>query len=140
MRMEDIGPVVQMETQIYEFPWSEGNFKDSLSAGYSCWMMYGAGALAGYAVVMTGVEEAHLLNLSVAVARQRQGLGKKLMEHLRAMAKAQAARKFLLEVRESNWVARKFYASQGFAELGVRRYYYPTRDGREDAVIMELML
>jgi [ribosomal protein S18]-alanine N-acetyltransferase len=140
MRLDDIGAVMRMETQIYEFPWSEGNFRDSLGAGYSCWMLFGAGVLTGYAVVMMGVEEAHLLNLSIATARRRQGLGKKFMEHLRQSAKAQASQRFLLEVRQSNWVARSFYASQGFTELGVRRYYYPTGDGREDAVVMELKL
>ncbi|MSQ60692.1 MAG: ribosomal-protein-alanine N-acetyltransferase [Betaproteobacteria bacterium] len=140
MRLEDLGTVVQMETRIYEFPWSKGNFSDSLSAGYSCWMLFAAGVPAGYAVVMIGVEEAHLLNLSIAMAWQRQGLGKKFMEHLRGAAKTHEARRFLLEVRESNWTARKFYAVQGFTELGVRRYYYPAREGREDAVIMELKM
>ncbi len=140
MRLTDLDPVVRLEAQIYEFPWSAGNFKDSLSAGYSCWILFDAGAIAGYAVVMIGVDEAHLLNLSVARARQRHGLGRKLMGHLLEVAKAYESQRFLLEVRQTNAAAQSFYASHGFAELGVRRYYYPAHEGREDAIVMELTL
>ncbi len=140
MRAGDLAQVAGLEAQIYEFPWSLGNFKDSLAAGYSCWVLSDLNAIVGYAVVMIGVEEAHLLNLSVVKSYQRQGLGKRLMQHLTEVANECEAKRFLLEVRQSNTVAREFYAVHGFTTLGVRRDYYPAEVGREDAVVMELML
>jgi [ribosomal protein S18]-alanine N-acetyltransferase len=140
MRSADLDDVVRLENEIYEFPWSLGNFKDSLSAGYSCWILHHADVILGYAIVMIGVEEAHLLNLSIAKQRQRRGLGRQLMNHLLSVVRESETRRFLLEVRQSNALAQGFYTTHGFARLGHRRGYYPAWDGREDAIVMELKL
>ncbi len=50
------------------------------------------------------------------------------------------AERVFLEVRPSNPVAQKLYASIGFNDIGRRPRYYPARDGREDALVMELVL
>lgn len=140
MRVAELDEVARLEGLIYPFPWTLGNFKDSLGAGYSCWVLLNAEHIAGYCVVMVGVEELHLLNLSVAPDWQRQGLGTQLLRHLIDEARSYAAKRFLLEVRESNATARKFYEFFGFQSIGVRRDYYPVVDGREDAIVMELNL
>lgn len=140
MRVEDLAQVMCLENAIYEFPWSTGNFRDSISAGYSCWVMLGETGLMAYAVLMIGVEEAHLLNLSVDVARQRGGLGSLMIAHLAEVSRGYDAARLLLEVRRSNDVARYFYLAHGFQVLGERRGYYPAIKGREDAIIMERTL
>ncbi|MBM3396528.1 MAG: ribosomal-protein-alanine N-acetyltransferase [Betaproteobacteria bacterium] len=137
MRSQDLTDVVRLETSLYAYPWTLGNFKDSLSAGYSCWAMMEAEHLIGHAVMMMGVEETHLLNLSVRSDRQRQGLGGRLMAHLIEVSRACEARKMLLEVRRSNETAREFYRVKGFDEIGERPGYYPVNNGREDAIVME---
>jgi [ribosomal protein S18]-alanine N-acetyltransferase len=140
MLADDLDQVATLEQNIYEFPWSLGNFKDSLAAGYSCWTLNFDGVLCGYAVVMIGLDEAHLLNLSIEAPLRRRGLGRRMMAHLKDVAHGCEAIRFLLEVRRSNETARNFYAAHGFVEVGVRRNYYPSMDGREDAIIMDLML
>ena len=132
----DLDPVVAIEREIYEFPWSLGNFRDSLAAGYSCWAFHAADGLVGYAVMMIGAGEAHLLNLSIASACQRRGYGRQLLEHLMEVARSYGARVLLLEVRPSNAAARALYAAYGFEEVGMRRDYYPARGGREDALLL----
>ncbi len=132
----DLDAVVAIEREIYEFPWTLGNFRDSLAAGYSCWAYHAADGLVGYAVMMIGAGEAHLLNLSIASACQRRGYGKQLLEYLMAVARSYGAQALLLEVRPSNAVARALYAAYGFEQVGVRRDYYPARDGREDALLL----
>ena len=136
----DLDAVVAIEQAIYEFPWSLGNFRDSLAAGYSCWACHGPEGLVGYAVMMIGAGEAHLLNLSIAAACQRRGYGRQLLEHLMAVARSYGARVLLLEVRPSNAAGRALYAAYGFEQVGVRREYYPARDGREDALLLNYQL
>jgi ribosomal-protein-alanine acetyltransferase len=136
MRGEDLDAVVAAEQRIYAFPWSRGNFADSLASGYPARLLYESGALAGYGVMMLAVDEAHLLNISILPERQRGGLGSRLLECLIALARAQGATRMLLEVRRSNAAGRAFYVRQGFAAIGERRGYYAAAQGREDAIVM----
>lgn len=140
MTAEDLAAVEAIERSVYTHPWTIGNFTDSLEAGYHCWIMEREGGVAGYSVVMIAVEEAHLLNLSIAAPLQRQGLGSELLRFVIKLARDSAAQTIYLEVRESNAAGRALYARHGFAEIGVRRSYYPSGATREDAVTMEKKL
>lgn len=140
MRPTDLERVAAIEQEIYSHPWTLGNFRDSLSAGYSCWVMESGGAVCGYGVLMMGVDEAHLLNVSVARPRQGEGLGRQLLEFYVNRARELGARALFLEVRPSNDAARGLYKRLGFRELALRRNYYPALRGREDAILMGLDL
>jgi ribosomal-protein-alanine N-acetyltransferase len=140
MAADDLDTVMAIENKVYPHPWTRGNFSDSLTAGYHCWIMELAGEIVGYSVVMIAVGEAHLLNLSIAAAWQRRGLGREMLDFLVKLARDFLAHKIYLEVRPSNIAGRRLYASAGFSEIAQRRGYYPAPPGREDAVIMELEL
>ena len=140
MTAADLDAVLAIEDAIYPHPWTRGNFADSIDAGYHCWVAECAGAAAGYLVLMTAAVEAHLLNLSVAAAWQRRGLGRQALGFALKLARDYGAAKILLEVRPSNRAAIALYASAGFAEVARRRGYYPDGSGREDAVVMQLEL
>ncbi|MFA5914175.1 MAG: ribosomal protein S18-alanine N-acetyltransferase [Burkholderiales bacterium] len=140
MAEADLPAVVAIENAIYDFPWTQGNFRDSLAAGYSCWMYERDGEPIGYAVLMLAADEAHLLNLSIAAAWQRQGHGGRLLQRLRAAARELGARLIFLEVRPSNAAALRLYQRHGFQRVGLRREYYPAQAGREDALIYSLPL
>jgi ribosomal-protein-alanine N-acetyltransferase len=136
----DLDAVMMIEQEIYEFPWTPGNLLDSLAAGYDCWVFDHGGEVIGYAVVTHGAGEAHLLNLSIAARWQRQGHGGRLLEQVMAAARAQGVTVMFLEVRLSNLPAQGLYARHGFSEIGLRRNYYPARDGREDASVLSRSL
>lgn len=136
----DIDAVMAVENRIYPYPWTAGNFRDSLDTGHGAWVCRADGALVGYAVMMNVVDEIHLLNISVVAERQRQGLGNAMLEHLLGLARRGGAQRVLLEVRPSNVAALALYARHGFAEIGRRRGYYPAGNGREDAIVMECAL
>lgn len=140
MTAEDLDAVMAIENDVYPHPWTRGNFRDSLNAGYHCWIMDLADEIAGYGVVSIGAGEAHLLNMCITARWQRRGLGRELLKFLIQLARESFAHKIYLEVRPSNIGGRRLYASAGFAEIATRRDYYPARRGREDAVIMELNL
>jgi [ribosomal protein S18]-alanine N-acetyltransferase len=140
MQMHDLDNVMQIEPTIYSYPWTRGNFSDSLQNGYSGWVLEDAGKMIGYSLLMMVMDEAHLLNLSIAKTRQKQGLGRYLLEHMLKIAKTHKALNMFLEVRPSNISAIALYDNMGFCEMAVRRGYYPAKDGREDAVLMGLAL
>ncbi len=140
MRRADVQPVLAIEQDIYAHPWTLGNFRDSLQAGYSCWVMECERYLVGYGVLMVGVQEAHLLNVSVAREWQRRGFGRRLLHHFIDLARGYEAQRMFLEVRPSNLAARALYADNGFRQLAVRRGYYPADEGREDAILMGMDL
>jgi ribosomal-protein-alanine N-acetyltransferase len=139
MREDDLDEVVAIEKAIYEYPWTRGNFADSLHAGYTCRTWRIGPDLVGYFVLMTGAGEAHLLNLSVAAAWQRQGHGSTLLREA-ALAAKQGAATLFLEVRPSNRAAQELYKRFGFKKVAVRRDYYPANGGREDALVLTLPL
>lgn len=141
MTVRDVDAVAAVEATAYGFPWSRGNFVDSLAAGYLAEVLDGGDAgLLGYFVAMPGVDELHLLNITVAPAWQGRGLGSELLDAVRRHAVDRGFAQLWLEVREGNHRARALYRRRGFAEVGLRRGYYPAAGGREDAVVMSLAL
>lgn len=140
MREDDLAAVMAVERRAYEFPWTPGIFLDCLRAGYSCWLLEHDGEPAGYAVLSVAAGEAHVLNLCVATEHQGLGLGKRLLRRLLDAARWHRAERIFLEVRPSNHGAIALYNGAGFNEIGTRPNYYPTRHGREDAIVMALEL
>lgn len=143
MTLADLDAVLAIELCAYEFPWTRGNFTDSLVAGYHAVLLrpYGAAEPAGYLMAMHGAGEVHLLNLTVAPAWQRQGLALRLLGELVRHGREVGAHQLWLEVRESNARARGIYRRYGFRQIGVRKGYYPAAAGRrEDAIVMGLGL
>ncbi len=136
----DIDEMLAVEQRVYAFPWTRGNFVDSIAAGYSVWGCRVAGELIGYFVVMSAVDEAHLLNLSVSEKRQGGGLGAHLLRHAMRAARRAGASVLLLEVRPSNTKALALYQNFGFQQIGVRRGYYAAEAGREDALVLQHIL
>lgn len=138
MGESDLDPVIEIEQRIYAFPWTIGNFRDSLRAGYSCWVCRGREGLVGYAVLMLAAGEAHLLNLTIDSPFQRRGHGSRLLQHLVKTARDDGAQALFLEVRPSNAAGLELYARHGFRRIGVRRDYYPAQGGRENALVFAL--
>ncbi|MCY4746257.1 ribosomal protein S18-alanine N-acetyltransferase [Pelomonas sp. UHG3] len=147
LRVPDLTELMAIERQAYPVPWTHGNFVDSLAAGYPAEVLrapVSAGLragrdLLGYWVAMPGVDEMHLLNITVAPAWQGRGLAVAMLDRLVAVCRERALTQLWLEVRVSNQRARDVYQRYGFAEVGLRRAYYPVPQGpREDAVLMSL--
>jgi [ribosomal protein S18]-alanine N-acetyltransferase len=133
--------VAAIERQAYDHPWTRGNFADSLRSGYQAQLLDADGVVLGYFIAMKGVDEVHLLNLTVAPPHQRQGWGRTMLDALAVWARGQGAQWLWLEVRASNVRAQRIYEQHGFRRVGERRSYYPAGHGRrEDAVVMSLKL
>lgn len=138
---ERLGDLLEVERLAYPHPWTRGNFLDALKSGYQTQLLMAGDELLGYFVAMKGVDEVHLLNLTVAPAYQRQGWARVMLDALAIWSRGQGAQWLWLEVRQSNERAVEIYLSHGFRRVGVRKNYYPAvRQQREDAVVMNLRL
>jgi ribosomal-protein-alanine N-acetyltransferase len=140
MQARDADAVAAIEASAYRFPWTLGNFIDSLAAGYAAELLEADAQLVGYFVAMAGIDELHLLNITVVPAQQGQGYGSLLLDRVEALACRLGLPRLLLEVRGSNDRARGLYRRRGFVDVGLRRGYYPAAQGREDALVMSLQL
>ena len=141
MHEQDLEAVVAIEQTAYSHPWTRGHFRDALASGYWAQCLRAQGELLGYVVAMPGVEETHLLNITVAPARQGQGWARMMLDALNLWSRRQGAQWLWLEVRESNRRALQVYERYGFRRVGLRKDYYPaSRQQREHAVVMSLNL
>lgn len=136
MRQSDVPAVAAIEKETYDFPWSEGIFRDCLLAGYTNVVLDRDGQVVGYGIMSVAAGEAHLLNICVASELQRQGVGRRLLGYLLRRARTFRARRMYLEVRPSNEPAIRLYEQMGFETVGVRERYYKAHDGNEDAVVL----
>lgn len=140
MGERDLEGVAALEAALQAFPWSRGNFGDSLRSGHSVWVLRIGGDLVGFSVVMNVLDEAHLLNIGVDRRYQGMGYGARMLLHAMDNAVLNGANKLFLEVRPSNDKAVALYRHFGFREIGRRKGYYPAIDGREDALIFDKVL
>ncbi len=135
MALEDISDVIQLENEVYQFPWTDRIFKDCIRVGYDCWLAHLGNTIVAHAVISIAAGESHILNLSVTRNHQGKGIGKQFIQFLLNIARNKRAQIMMLEVRPSNIRAINCYSSAGFNEIGCRKDYYPAPNGKEDALL-----
>lgn len=135
MQAADLPAVMEIEKQSYDFPWSEGIFRDCLANSYQSMLYVDQQQIQAYAVSQNIVDECHLLNLTVHPEARNQGIGKKMLRYLINQARRNDIGSLFLEVRVSNITAITLYEHLGFNEVGMRHDYYPASNGREDALV-----
>jgi [ribosomal protein S18]-alanine N-acetyltransferase len=140
MRDGDVPAVVAIERASYQFPWSEGIFRDCLRVGYTCRVVTAGTQILGYGVMSIGAGEAHILNVCVAEVHRCRGVGRRLLALLVERAASAGMKEVFLEVRPSNSAAIRLYLALGFERVGMRRGYYQAVGGREDAAVLKLAL
>lgn len=138
----DLAYVAALEAQIHPAPWTIGNFRDALAAGYCASVAEREGRIIAYGVLMLAPGEAQLLNLSVVPDSRRQGFGKALLLRLLETARQMGAEQVFLEVRAGNAPAIALYESESFSAVARRAGYYPATATlpREDALVMRRSL
>lgn len=136
MTPADLEAVADLTHRADPFGWTLRNYSDAHASGNTLTVLTVDGVTSGIAAVMHVLDESELLEIAVQPAMQGRGYGKALLAQAIALARRNGAVRMFLEVRESNARARKMYTSFGFQETGRRKNYYPTENGREDAILM----
>lgn len=140
MTPADLEAVADLTRRADPFGWTLRNFSGAHASGNTLTVLTVDGVTSGIAAVMHVLDESELLEIAVQPAMQGRGYGKALLAQAIALARRNGAVRMFLEVRESNARARKMYTSFGFEETGRRKNYYPTENGREDAILMTAQL
>jgi ribosomal-protein-alanine N-acetyltransferase len=136
----DIPVVAAIERAGYQFPWSDGIFRDCLRVGYVCRVVEVNGETAGYGIMSVGAGEAHVLNICIRDEYRCRGLARKMLLYLLERARIAGMYEAFLEVRPTNTAAARLYHSLGFEQVGIRRGYYQATVGREDAHVLRRVL
>jgi len=131
----DLEPVMAIENESYEFPWSKGIMNDCFNSNYHCFVYELNNEIRGYIIFSSVLDEVSLLNICIAPEYQHNGYGKGLLNWLVSYIKNNDMKTLYLEVRSSNKVAVNLYESMGFNEIGIRENYYPAKKGKEDALL-----
>ncbi|USE35154.1 ribosomal protein S18-alanine N-acetyltransferase [Endozoicomonas sp. SCSIO W0465] len=140
MQETDLEQINAVEQLSAEHPWRTAHFSDSLTSGYTCELAVLGNQVVGHCVMMMAAGEASILILTVDKPFQRRGIGRQLLQHMVKKAAQSDCKTILLEVRRSNIKAFNLYLDEGFSEIGIRKNYYPTSKGWEDAIVMAMEL
>lgn len=136
MTEPDLASVMVVEESGHAYPWTEGIFRDCMRTGYRCEVAELGEEIVAFSVLQIAVGEAHILNVCVHSKRRHKGIGSAVLTRLMGMAEQAQVHSIFLEVRPSNRAALGLYEKFGFIEVGLRKQYYPTATGREDALIL----
>ncbi|MBS0892842.1 ribosomal protein S18-alanine N-acetyltransferase [Tatumella sp. JGM130] len=137
---EDQVLALAIEQRCHAFPWSAATFAGNQGERYLNYRIDADGKMAGFAITQIVLDEASLFNIAVDPDFQRRGYARQLLEHLINELAARGVLTLWLEVRESNLPAIALYEQLGFNQVSRRPRYYPTATGREDALLMALVL
>ena len=141
MQLTDLSQILAIEQSVQLAPWAKQHFIDCLNKDhYYCRVIASADTVYGFAVFSIIADEAELLNIAIDKPYQKKGLAKTMLHDAILFLSSQGCAHLLLEVRASNDVARQLYTSLGFQQNGYRKSYYPSPEGREDAILMTLAL
>lgn len=140
--LDEVGPhdlpeIGRIERRCFTDPWSATSFRELLGnprVFFRCARAAAGEPPLGYVVAWFVADEGEIANLAVSPEGRGQGIGAALLDSALAEAERRGVLAVYLEVRDSNQIARRLYASRGFSEIGRRRGYY--RRPVEDAVIL----
>ncbi|QDF74473.1 MULTISPECIES: ribosomal protein S18-alanine N-acetyltransferase [Shewanella] len=129
----------ELESVCHRFPMSLTNLETCFGRFYHVIGLFDDEELIGFAILHQLFEDATLMDICVRPTSQGQGLGKRLTEALIELAATQGAERMMLEVRACNERAIALYRQMGFVQTGMRPNYYQLEQGKEDAILMELL-
>ncbi|MBV1911467.1 MAG: ribosomal protein S18-alanine N-acetyltransferase [Kangiellaceae bacterium] len=139
-KLSDLSSIVKLENQSYRFPWSEGNLKESFNGNYLIFLMYLPDRNVGHMILQRAADELHLHNVCVLPEFQRLGIGKLWMQHIERTARKSQSKVIFLEVRKTNTAAIALYLNTGFKQIGERKDYYQSDQGKENGLVFEWRL
>ena len=140
MCIDDLGNVYNLESQSYEFPWTKEILRDCIPYKYDSFTIYFNSILVGYVISKISFPETHILNLTIASDFRKKGLGQSLIELIINDSRIRGTKDIILEVRVNNDAAISLYEKLNFKKVGLRKDYYESKDGREDAFVLQLKL
>ena len=135
MIRRDMPEVLEIEKTSFEFPWSEEDFirclrqRDCIGtvAEYDDRVL-------GFMIYELHKNHIHVLDFAVRPDVRRRGIGSQMVQKLKGKLSQQRLKRVILEIRETNLDALKFFKVSGFVATDINRNFYNETD--EDAIVM----
>ena len=140
MSIDDLMNVYNLELQSYDFPWTKEILRDCILYHYDAFTIYFNNILVGYIIAKISLPETHILNLTIKSNFRKKGLGKSLIQLIINDSRIRGTENVILEVRVNNIDAISLYEKLDFKKVGMRKNYYESAVGREDAYVLQLKL
>ena len=140
MKIDHLNDVYNLEVESYDFPWTKEILRDCILYRYDGFTIYFNNILVGYIISKISLPETHILNLTISPNFRKNGLGKSLVQLIINDSKIRGVEDIILEVRVNNLNAISLYENLNFKKVGVRKNYYESKEGREDAYVFKLKL
>jgi len=140
MHIDDLECIYKLELDSYPFPWTKEILRDCILYKYDSYSVFIDDTLVGYIISKISFPETHILNLTVDINFRNNGIGQALIELTINDARIRNSQDIILEVRSRNLIAQSLYSKLGFEKIGVRKGYYDSENGREDAFVLRLKL
>jgi ribosomal-protein-alanine N-acetyltransferase len=136
MIRRDMPDVLGIESNCFEFAWSEDDFIRCLRQRNCIGMVAECDErVAGFMIYELHKNRLHVLNFAVHSDYRRRGIGSTMMRKLLGKLSQERRNRIMLEVRETNLEAQLFFKSLGFKAISVLRDFYD--DATEDAYLMQ---
>ncbi|MEX0819708.1 MAG: ribosomal protein S18-alanine N-acetyltransferase [Pirellulaceae bacterium] len=136
MIRRDMSEVLGIESESFEFPWSEEEFIRCLRQRNCIGMVAEfEEQVVGFMIYELHKTRLHVLNFAVDPKFRRRAVGQAMMNKLVSKLSHQRRNRILLEVRETNLSAQLFFRNIGFRAVSVLRDFYD--DTTEDAYLMQ---
>ena len=133
-----IDEMYDIEMKCHSHPMTKKNLASNFTPQYINAVALDNEHVHGFYIANEVAGEITLFDIVVDPAMQGRGLGAQLLRHLIDSARARQCQCIWLEVRTSNVAAIGLYRKMGFIDIDIRKNYYPSHSGREDALIMQL--
>lgn len=127
----------RIQQSCHLYPWSQKVFADCLDGQYFAFQIEQQGQVIGYYIGLQVLDEITLMDIGVEREQRGKGYARTMMQHFIDQCENKCAQDVWLEVRRSNTAAEALYRQFGFELMEERKNYYPTQDGREDALLMK---
>ncbi|MEE0884895.1 MAG: ribosomal protein S18-alanine N-acetyltransferase [Faecalimonas sp.] len=135
MTEQDVIPVAELEKKVFSDAWTSTGIYETFCQDQAFVAVAECdGEITGYCIIYYVMDEGEIARIAVDEKVRRQGVGRGLLDFVCECCKIKNVYRLLLDVRESNESARRFYRQYGFTVDGVRKKFYD--QPKENAVLM----
>lgn len=132
--------IAALEKDIFDDAWNKREIASTaMQKNAICGVIKEGEAVLGYFLSYYVLDECELARIAVDKNIRKSGVGQQLFTYMKALCKEKQVERILLDVRESNHTAIRFYEKQGFQVDGRRKGYYQG-EHPEDAILMSLVI
>lgn len=139
---EYILQVARIEKRIQFNPWNVGAIGKLLELEYIelIVILDTEHVVVSYCLYQTIFDSSEILRIGTDLSWQRKGMANMLLTNLYGILRNKSVQSILLEVREDNYPAIKFYQIQNFNIIDQRKGYYKTKSRILDGLVMQKIL